>query len=90
MNRGLSITLSALAIAAAALILGQSVDTPNLQTFTLSMLFMGAIALVSIYDSLMLSKDDGVSVLNKRKAKKARQSRQAGAIITLMTIVTCY
>jgi hypothetical protein len=71
MNRGLGITLSALAIATAALILGQSADTPNLQTFTLSMLFMGTLALVSIYDSLMLSKEDGDSVLNKRKAKKA-------------------
>ena len=38
------------------------------------MMFMGAVALVSIYDSLMLSKEDGDSVLNKRKAKKARQT----------------
>lgn len=74
MNRGLGITLSALAIAAAAFILGQSAGAPNLQTFTLSMMFMGAVALVSIYDSLMLSKEDGDSVLNKRKAKKARQT----------------
>jgi MFS family permease len=71
MNRGLGITLSALAIATAALILDQSAGTPNLQTFTLAMLFMGAVALVSIYDSLMLSKEDGIMVLNKRKAKKA-------------------
>ena len=74
MNRGLGITLSALAIAAAAFILGQSANMPNLQTFTLSMMFMAAVALVSIYDSLMLSKEDGDSVLNKRKAKKARQT----------------
>ncbi|MEC9164804.1 MAG: MFS transporter [Pseudomonadota bacterium] len=74
MNRGLGITLSALAIAAAAFILGQSANMPNLQTFTLSMMFMAAVALVSIYDSLMLSKEDGDAVLNKRKAKKARQT----------------
>ena len=74
MNRGLGITLSALAIAAAAFILGQSANMPNLQTFTLSMMFMAAVALVSIYDSLMLSKEDGDSVLNKRKAKKARRT----------------
>ena len=75
MNRGLGITLSALAIAVAALILEQSPDTPNLQTFSIAMLFMGAIALVSIYDSLLLSKEDGVSVLNKRKAKKKQQTQ---------------
>ncbi len=70
MNRGLGITLSALAIAGAAMILGQSAATPNLQTFTLAMLFMSVIALVSIYDSVMLSKEDGASVLNERQAKK--------------------
>ncbi|AIF99867.1 MFS transporter [Alteromonas australica] len=74
MNRGLGITLSALAIAAASFLLGQSADTPTLTTFTMAMLFMSVLALVSITDSLMLSKEDGVSVLNKRKAKKARQS----------------
>ena len=75
MNRGLGITLSALAIAAASFLLGQSADTPTLTTFTMAMLFMSVLALVSITDSLMLSKEDGVSVLNKRKAKKARQSK---------------
>ncbi|BFT31282.1 MFS transporter [Alteromonas sp. D210916BOD_24] len=74
MNRGLGITLSALAIATASFILGQSADMPNLQTFTLSMMFMAAVALVSICDSLMLSKEDGDSVLNKRKEKKARRA----------------
>lgn len=74
MNRGLGITLSALAIAGAAMILGQSAATPNLQTFTLAMLFMSVIALVSIYDSVMLSKEDGANVLNERQAKKRRQA----------------
>lgn len=74
MNRGLGITLSALSIAGAAMILGQSAATPNLQTFTLAMLFMSVIALVSIYDSVMLSKEDGANVLNERQAKKRRQA----------------
>ncbi len=72
MNRGLGITLSALAIATSALVLGQSVATPTLNTFSLAMLFMGVVAFVSIADSLLLSKEDGEAVLNQRKAKKAQ------------------
>tara|TARA_A200000159_G_scaffold164929_1_gene197539 strand:- start:11071 stop:11595 length:525 start_codon:yes stop_codon:yes gene_type:complete len=71
MNRGLGITLSALAIAVAALILGQSAETPDLTTFTIAMAFMAILALVSITDSLLLSKEDGDAVLNKRKGKKS-------------------
>jgi Na+/melibiose symporter-like transporter len=71
MNRGLGITLSALAIAVAALILGQSADTPDITTFTIAMVFMAILALVSITDSILLSKEDGDAVLNKRKGKKS-------------------
>nr|WP_239059387.1 MFS transporter [Alteromonas hispanica] len=70
MNRGLGITLSALAIAVASLILGQSADTPDITTFTIAMVFMAILALVSITDSILLSKEDGDAVLNKRKRKK--------------------
>lgn len=70
MNRGLGITLSALAIAVATFILDQTPSSPNLDTFVLAMLFMACVAFVSIADSLLLSKEDGDSVLNKRKAKK--------------------
>jgi Major Facilitator Superfamily. len=71
MNRGLGITLSALAIAVASLILGQSADTPDLTTFTIAMVFMAILALVSITDSILLSKEDGDAVLNKRKRKES-------------------
>jgi len=71
MNRGLGITLSALAIAVASLILGQSADTPDITTFTIAMVFMAILALVSITDSILLSKEDGDAVLNKRKRKKS-------------------
>lgn len=74
MNRGLGITLSALAIAIAAAVLGQSSATPDLQTFSLALLFMAGLALTSIYDSLKLSKEDGNSVLNKRKNKNTQQT----------------
>lgn len=70
MNRGLGITLSALAIAVAAILLDQSVSTPALSTFSLAMAFMGVIALVSIINSITLSKEDGSAVLNKRKRSK--------------------
>lgn len=73
MNRGLGITLSALAIAGASLLLGNSPEVPTLHTFTIAMLFMAALALVSITDSLLLSKKDGDAVLNKRLRKQARQ-----------------
>jgi EmrB/QacA subfamily drug resistance transporter len=70
MNRGLGITLSALAIAIGTFVLGQDPASPDLATFTFAMLVMSCIALLSITDSLMLSKEDGDSVLNKRKAQK--------------------
>ena len=70
MNRGLGITLSALAIAFATFILDQHASSPDLSTFTLAMLFMAFIAFISIADSWLLSKEDGDSVLNKRKDKK--------------------
>lgn len=70
MNRGLGITLSALSIAVATLILNQQPSSPDLTTFTLCMWFMAFVAFVSTYDSVLLSKEDGISVLNKRKSKK--------------------
>jgi EmrB/QacA subfamily drug resistance transporter len=71
MNRGLGITLSALAIALGTFVLGQDANAPDLSTFTFAMLIMSCVTLVSITDSLMLAKEDGNSVLNKRKVKKA-------------------
>ncbi|WP_246223128.1 MFS transporter [Alteromonas profundi] len=73
MNRGLGITLSALAIAGASLILGTPAESPSLNTFTIALLFMALLALVSIADSLMLSKKDGDAVLNKRLRKQAKK-----------------
>ena len=74
MNRGLGITLSALAIAIGTFVLGQDPASPDLATFTFAMLVMSCIALLSITDSLMLSREDGDSVLNKRKAQKQNPS----------------
>ena len=71
MNRGRGITLAALAIALGTFVLGQDANAPDLSTFTFAMLIMSCVTLVSITDSLMLAKEDGNSVLNKRKVKKA-------------------
>ena len=70
MNRGLGITLSALSIAVATLILNQQPSSPDLTTFALCMWFMAFVAFISTYDSVLLSKEDGISVLNKRKSQK--------------------
>ncbi|MCU7555470.1 MFS transporter [Alteromonas sp. ASW11-19] len=63
MNRGLGITVGALALALASYLAGGSNAQPDLMHFHLAMLFMGGLALVSIIDSLRLAPNAGNAVL---------------------------
>lgn len=72
MNRGLGITLSALAVAGAALFIGDTVAQPSLNTFALAMIIMAVLSLISITDSVMLSKHDGENLLTKRINNKVK------------------
>lgn len=65
MNRGMGITISALMLAVASLMVGNSSSDPSLINFKIAMAMMAVVALLSITDSLMLSKTDGDSVLKK-------------------------
>ena len=70
MNRGMGITISALMLAIASLMVGNSSSDPSLINFKIAMAMMAVVALLSITDSLMLSKTDGDSVLKKRLKKQ--------------------
>jgi hypothetical protein len=70
MNRGMGITISALMLAVASLMVGNSSSDPSLINFKIAMAMMAVVALLSITDSLMLSKTDGDSVLKKRLKKQ--------------------
>ena len=66
MNRGMGITISALMLAISAFLVGNTTSEPSLINFKLAMSMMAMVALLSIIDSLLLSKNDGDSVLKKR------------------------
>ena len=68
MNRGMGITISALMLAFAGLLVGNSAAEPSLINFKIAMAMMAIVALLSITDSIMLSKNDGDSVLKKKRS----------------------
>ena len=69
MNRGLGITIGALALALATILLEGSNTDPNTADFQLTMWIMAGITLLSIIDSLTLRQSAGEAILNKRKLR---------------------
>ncbi len=65
MTRGLGITIGALALTLATLLLAGSAEQPELIDFQLAMGMMAIIALLSIVDSLRLPAHAGSSILKK-------------------------
>ncbi|WP_018983302.1 MFS transporter [Salinimonas chungwhensis] len=68
MTRGMGITAGALALALATFIIDESRNTPVTADFQLTMVFMGVIALLSLFNSVRLKPGIGNAVLNERQA----------------------
>ncbi len=71
MTRGLGITVGALALTVATLLLAGSADEPVLIDFQLTMGMMAIIALLSIVDSMTLPRQAGSSILKKSESSAA-------------------
>ncbi|QPG07125.1 MFS transporter [Salinimonas marina] len=71
MTRGLGITVGALALTVATLLLAGSADAPALIDFQLTMGMMAIIALLSIVDSITLPNQAGRSILKKSGSSAA-------------------
>lgn len=69
MNRGLGITIGALALALATIFLEGSNTDPNIADFQLTMWIMAGITMLSIIDSMTLKQSAGEAILNKRKLR---------------------
>lgn len=67
MNRGLGITVGAVALAAATWWLGNDTSSPTLADFQLTFCIIAVIALLSIVDSVSLPRNAGDSVLKHRR-----------------------
>ncbi len=68
MNIGVGIAVGALALAVACWVHGGSSTQPELGDFQLSLWFVSVLALLAMFDSILLPKDAGFSVLKSKQA----------------------